>query len=225
MNLGDDQQQSSEFSPYSVNYSPVMEISLLLDQKYGSKDKWEVWSHTDRVKGPEETKKARSPLNHMSEPGVLVGIQSPTNSVGVPVEMVEVWLPSDLEEDSIERPLNWRKSYAVRPGRSFHRKWRLDVYVQKKEIRTVKVEGQHTENFNEDKRQIIFDSLYNSKNKTRQWDFIKTHMRTKTAVIHRQNSKRMVTREYFLPKTLAGNQVDLRVSQYFFLNTLAITQQ
>jgi hypothetical protein len=35
----------------------------------------------------------------------------------------------------------------------------------------------------------------------------------------------MITREYFLPKTLAGNLVDLRVCQYFFLNTLAINQQ
>jgi hypothetical protein len=64
----------------------VMKISLPFDQKDGSKDKLEVWSHTDRVEGPEETEKARTP----------------TYSVGVPEEMVEVWLPSDREEDRNE---------------------------------------------------------------------------------------------------------------------------
>jgi hypothetical protein len=79
-----------------------------------------------------------------------------------------------------------------------------------------------------EQRTQIFNSFYKNGLKTQQWDYILKNVVDLPKRNHRINSKRTVTKHYFLTVSsceATENQNRIRVCRTFFLNTLAVSKK
>jgi hypothetical protein len=75
-------------------------------------------------------------------------------------------------------------------------------------------------------RQEIFQGFWRTGQKQLQWSYVAYHVINRPAVIHRANSKRLVTKHYFLSSPssdVKDTLTRIRVCQHFFLATLDIS--